>query len=411
MQVLQATNINAVNIFEMKSEATEEPVASTDVLVVGAGIIGLAHAALAREAGMSVTVIERDHRAVGASIRNFGHACITAQHGDTYEMAQAGRKHWLEFAAKAGFCAIESGALVVAGTETELQLLREFSSSRPEGQVTVLGAEEVRAKLGRENTDGIRGGAFLADDLRVDPRTTVGTLAGWLNGQDDAAVHFNTTALRFGTGTGRKARVETSRGAFEADQVFICVGHDVDHLFPEIAADHRITRCALQMASAAAPESTSIVPAVLTATSMLRYEAFTHMPSAPALRAEVEAARPDLLDIGANVMFTQRPDGTLLLGDSHSYDMAQPPFLSESTTANLLQAAAKVLDVDSFAIRERWQGIYASSEVSPVLVRDITEAITLVSVTSGIGMTISFGLAEANLTAHNMSRPTATAAR
>nr|WP_254456003.1 TIGR03364 family FAD-dependent oxidoreductase [Paeniglutamicibacter quisquiliarum] len=377
-------------------------------MVVGAGIIGLAHAALAQQAGLSVTVIERDHRAVGASIRNFGHACITAQHGEIYDMAQAGRRHWLDFAAKAGFWAIESGALVVASTETELQVLREFSASRPEGQVGVLGAEEVRARLGRENTDGIRGGAFLADDLRVDPRTTVGSLATWLNGQDDAAVHFNTTALGFGAGTGRKARVETSRGAYEADQVFICVGHDVDHLFPALAAEHRITRCALQMASAPAPESTTIVPAVLTATSMLRYDAFTRMPSAPALRAEVEAASPELLEIGANVMFTQRPDGTLLLGDSHSYDLAQPPFLAENTTDRLLRAAARVLDVDSLAVAERWQGIYASSDVAPVLVRDIAEAITLVSVTSGIGMTLSFGLAEANLAARPLTTATTT---
>jgi FAD dependent oxidoreductase TIGR03364 len=397
-----------VNIFETKSESTGEPMASTDVLIVGAGIIGLAHAALAHKSGLSVTVIERDHRAVGASVRNFGHACITAQHGDTYEMAQAGRKHWLDFAAKSGFWAIESGALVVAATEIELQLLREFSDSRPEGQITVLGSDEVRAKLGREHTDGIRGGAFLADDLRVDPRTTVGTLAAWLNDQEGVSVQFNTAAVGFGHGTDRRARVNTSRGAYEADQVFVCVGHDVDYLFPEIAAEHRIERCALQMAAAPSPESTTIIPAVLTATSMLRYEAFTHLPSASVLLSQVTAANPELLAIGANVMFTQRPDGTLLLGDSHSYDLTQPPFLTESTTEILLQAAAKVLDVESIAPTERWQGIYASSEVAPILVRDLTEAITLVSVTSGIGMTISFGLAEANLAARPVPRPTAT---
>ena len=395
----------------MNSTATQEPVASSDVLIVGAGIVGLAHAALAHQAGLSVTVIDRDHRAVGASIRNFGHACITAQHGELYDLAQAGRRHWLGFADKAGFWAAEAGALVVAATETELQVLREFSDSRPPGQVTVLNAEEVRAKLGRENTNGIRGGAFLADDLRVDPRTTVGTLATWLNKQENAAVHFNTAALGFGEGTERRARVATSRGAYEADQVFICVGHDVDYLFPEIAAEHQIKRCALQMTAAAAPESTSIVPAVLTATSMLRYEAFTHMPSASALRDQVKAARPDLLDIGANVMFTQRPDGTLLLGDSHSYALTQPPFLTESTSDLLLQAAAQVLDVEQIHPTERWQGVYASSDVAPVLVREVADSITLVSVTSGIGMTLSFGLAEANLNALRPSPLANTSAR
>ena len=111
--------------------------ANSDVLIVGAGVVGLAHAALAHQAGLSVTVIDRDRRAIGASIRNFGHACITAQHGELYDLAQAGRRHWLGFADKAGFWAAEAGALVVTATETELQVLREFSDSRPPGQITV----------------------------------------------------------------------------------------------------------------------------------------------------------------------------------------------------------------------------------------------------------------------------------
>ncbi|WP_046385607.1 FAD-dependent oxidoreductase, partial [Kitasatospora aureofaciens] len=53
----------------------------SDVVIVGAGIIGLAHAFEALSNGLSVTVLDRDRRPVGASVRNFGHCCISAQDG------------------------------------------------------------------------------------------------------------------------------------------------------------------------------------------------------------------------------------------------------------------------------------------------------------------------------------------
>lgn len=44
---------------------------------------------------------------------------------------------------------------------------------------------------------------------------------------------------------------------------------------------------------------------------------------------------------------------------------------------------------------ERWQGVYASSGRGPLLVRDMAPGVRAISVTSGIGMTLSFGLAAA----------------
>ncbi len=391
-----------------QNQAASRLPSSVDVVVVGAGIVGLAHAALAADRGLSVLVIDRDHRAVGASIRNFGHCCITAQTGDLYELAITGRKHWLDFSERAGFWATESGAVVVARTATELRVLHELAERREPGQIVLLSAAETSARLGRaataegpDATEGpvVVGGAWLRDDLRVDPRTTVASLAAWLDSRPDTSVRWNTSAVGFGAGTERTALVRTSRGDVEADHVFVCVGHDVDLLFPELAEGHKIERCSLQMAAAAGPDGLALEPAVLTATSMLRYGAFVEMPSAPYLLAEVQAQDPALLGIGANVMFTQRPDGTLLLGDSHAYQKTADPFLAESTTALLLDRIQDVLGVETLDITERWQGIYASSEVGPLLVAGVAPGVTAVSVTAGIGMTVSFGLAARNVSA------------
>lgn len=386
--------------------------AISDVVIVGAGIIGLAHAAHAAASGLSVTVLERDHRAVGASIRNFGHCCITAQTGELYELAQTSRKYWLEFAQRAGFWAAESGAVVLARTAAEMAVLTELAAVREPGQVELLSAEETRVRLagkpdaGPSQTDqtdpggapaapawpGLVGGAFLRDDLRVDPRTTVAQLAGWLERQPGVDLRWNTAALGFGRDAAGTVTVRTPRGEIRGRQVLVCVGHDVDYLFPDLAAEHRIERCALQMSLAAPVAGMDLVPAVLTATSMLRYPAFTEMPAAAALRAEVQDTRPDLLDVGANVMFTQRPDGSLILGDSHHYHRTAAPFLDEPVTSALNAEIAGTVGAD-LEIIQRWQGVYASSVVGPLLDREVLPGVTVVSVTSGVGMTLSFGLA------------------
>lgn len=397
----------------MKTHETPNAAAAggpADIVIVGAGILGLAHAAHAVANGLSVTILERDHRAIGASIRNFGHCCITAQSGELYELAQTSRKYWLEFAGRAGFWISESGAVVVARADTEMAVLRELAASRESGQVEILSAAETRRRLGGPvpstsawiKTDhdgawpGLMGGAFLRDDLRVDPRTTVEQLAAWLQEQPGVELHWNTAALTFSHDPSGIATVHSSRGDFSGRQVFVCVGHDVDYLLPQLAADHEVQRCVLQMSLAAQPPGTVIGPAVLTATSMLRYPAFAEMPSAAALRAEVERTRPELLEMGANVMLTQRPDGSLILGDSHHYGATATPFLSETVTSTINSEITALMG-QPLDIIERWQGIYASSEAASTLVQEVLPGVAVVSVTSGVGMTLSFGLAHRNV--------------
>jgi FAD dependent oxidoreductase TIGR03364 len=366
--------------------------AESDVLVVGAGIAGLAHAAAALARGFSVTVIDRDARAVGASIRNFGHCCVTAQSGELLELAMVAREKWIGHSARAGFFSIQSGALTLARSAAELAVLEELAASREPGQVSLLTSAETRERLGTLADPAITGGALLRDDVRVDPREAVGGLAAWLAEQPRVRFLWQTSYLGGADGVAR-----TTRGDIRAERTIVCVGHDLDYVFPELAAAHEVERCALQMARVEAPEGLSLRPAVLTGTSMLRYPAFTETSAAAALRDEVTRKRPELVDIGANVMFTQRPDGTLLVGDSHRYATTMDPFQREATSELLLAEVARVLGVGELRVIERWQGIYASSPQHPYLIAEPVPGVTTAIVTSGVGMTISFGLAEKTL--------------
>src|SRR5580704_4461283 len=84
-----------------------------DLAVVGAGIVGLAHAYAAAKAGARVVVIERDLAANGASIRNFGFITVTGQaRGEVWGLAMRTRDLWAEVAGTAGIPVEHRGLLL-----------------------------------------------------------------------------------------------------------------------------------------------------------------------------------------------------------------------------------------------------------------------------------------------------------
>jgi D-hydroxyproline dehydrogenase subunit beta len=358
---------------------------SPDLIIVGAGIVGLAHAAAAVSRGLSVTVVERDRRAVGASIRNFGHICTTAQSGQGLDYALTAREQWLALGGKAGFDVQQDGTVVVARTAAELAVLEEFAAARGREQIALLGADVVR-NLFPPATDEVVGGAHLPLDLRVSPLEAVPALTAWL-ADEGVTFLWGTHAGAITPGT-----VHTSRGDLRASYVVHAAGHDVDRLFPQIAEEHQIRRCRLQMLEVAPPGGVRIAPGVLTGSSLLRYGGFAEQPSAGTVRAELEATRPELLDVVMNLMLTQRPDGSIVLGDTHHYDRTHLPFDDEDVADLVLREGARLLGSE-LQVRRRWRGVYADSPTTDFVTAAPDPTTRVVAVTSGIGMTTALGLA------------------
>lgn len=355
---------------------------AADVVVIGAGIVGLAHAVEAVERGMSVTVVERDEWATGASVRNFGHGCITAQAGPALDYARTARETWLRLAKQAGFWLSDSGSVVIARAYDEQAVLAEFAEARD--SVVLLTADQLAERVPVSNE--VTGGAWLSQDIRVDQRAAVGAIAEWLAGQG-VRFHWSTTAHGIEPG-----KVHTSRGYLTAPRIIVAVGHDVDRHFPDLADEFAVQRCALRMLLVYNPHTRHIRPAVLSGFSLLRYEGFHTCPSFQAVRDRLTRNHPELVDIGLNLMYTQRPDGSLTIGDTHTYQRTLDPFEDNDLDRHVLAETAKLLGVPSLTVRERWRGVYASAP-EPFLVATPADGIRVVAVTSGIGMTTAFGLA------------------
>lgn len=335
-----------------------------------------------------MTIVEREDRPLGASVRNFGHGCVTAQTDTAYTHAIASRERWLRLAEVAGFWAGETGTVVVARADDELDVLESLATERAGDGVTLLTSTETDRRAGTANA---RGGAYLAQDVRVDPRAAAPAIARWLGEQPGVTFRWSTSVLGVEPG-----EVRTNRGNIEADEVVVCVGHDVDHLFPGLAADAGVRRCSLHMLRVTAPEtgieSATVAPAVLTGLSMLRYPTMAGQPAAARIRERLASDRPELLELGVNLMFTRQPDGDLLIGDTHAYGASVDPFATESVDQLLLDETAALLGVATLRVRERWRGVYASAP-GTFLVRRPRPGVTVVAVTAGIGMTTGLGLA------------------
>jgi len=85
--------------------------ASFDLVVAGAGILGLAHALAATRRGLKVALVERDSQARRSSVQNFGFVTLAGQaEGTTRLRVLRSREVWLEVAAAAGIPVLQRGA-------------------------------------------------------------------------------------------------------------------------------------------------------------------------------------------------------------------------------------------------------------------------------------------------------------
>lgn len=365
-----------------------------DVAIIGAGIVGLAHALSAADRGLNVVVFEAADAVLGASVRNFGHACVTAQTGDALVRARASRDVWMRLAQPvesggAGLWAQAAGTLVVARHADEMAVLEAFQPLREPGEVRLLRPAEV-SELGGFGNGQIVGGAVLPLDLRVNPRAAAPTLARWLERVRGVEFRYGTTVQSV-----EPTRVITADGPIGASAVLVCVNHEIGRFFPAVASAGAVESCTLQMLRVSCAKIGVVGPAVLSGYSMLRYGGFVDAGCTGPVRERLERERPEALEAGLNLMLTQLPEGDLIIGDTHRYDPSPHPFSSAEWDRLVVDETARLLGVrtEDLVVRQRWLGCYASSPTS-YLVEQPLPGVHVVSVTTGIGMTTAFGLAE-----------------
>lgn len=367
-----------------------------DIAIVGAGILGLAHAFAAARRGLKVRVFERSERALGASVRNFGMGLITGQApGPMLELARASRPIWAGWAQAAGFAVRREGSLLFARSEAEERLVEAFCSGRAREhgyRVELLGREalgSIYAGRFRHHRAALHG----FDDQQLYSREALPALAAWLAREFGVEFHFATLVRDVEPGL-----LHTTAGRFRAAQILVCSGHDYLTLLAEQLRALEPQVCRLQMLRVAPQQALDLQHAVLTGLSGVHYGAFADLPEAEAVRAQIRRECPALERFGIHLLVSPTPSGELIIGDSHDYGQDASPFNAEEVDKLLLELAEHTL-ATPLRVVERWQGVYGGRGPAPFSVTTAAEGVTAVLMHTGLGMSVGPALGERTVAA------------
>ncbi len=363
---------------------------SFDLIVVGAGIVGLAHAYTAARRGLRVCVVERDAACVGASIRNFGFITVTGQGaGDTWRRARRAREVWGELAPLAGIPVLHHGLYLTAFRPHALTVLEEFMATDMAVGCELLDTAEAAHRAPVLHLDGAQGVLYSPHEMRVESRTAIGRLAAWLAESLGVVFRFNEAVLEVAT-----PRVRTSRGVIHGERVAVCTNTDLNGLFADRLTPHDLRLCLLHMLRVQPEAGFKLPGSVMADLSLVRYHGYSKLPAAAKLLQQIQQEEGESLDNGIHLIVVQSADGSLVVGDSHHYGAAPEPFADERVDELILEHLHKTLKLQQSRVSERWVGIYPSSATTDCLIDKPDDATRVVLVTSGTGASTAFGIAE-----------------
>ncbi len=363
-----------------------------DDAVVGAGIIGLAHAYHLAKRGRRVIVFERGAQARGASVRNFGMLWPIGQPAGTmHQLALRSRAIWLEVLRDSGLWHELTGSLHLAYAEDEAQVLTEFVRAAPEKgyDCALLSPDEVIARSPAVKPEGLRAGLWSPTEICIDPRATIGGLPDYLTRAYGVRFQFGCTV------TGYDApRVFATGSECHAENLYVCSGDDLQTLYPEAFQRFGLFPCKLQMMrSQPYGDSWRLGPMLAAGLTLRHYKSFQDCPSLPALQQRFANEMPEYERYGIHVMASQNGHGEVTLGDSHEYGAPVEPFDKPEIDDLVLRYLATFLNVPDLRIASRWHGVYVKHSAESYLMAHPAPQATIVTGVGGAGMTLSFGVA------------------
>ena len=367
-----------------------------DIVVVGGGIIGAACAFELAGRGASVTLLEKDELAAGASGRNLGYL-DTSKDPVLAPLARRSLERYTEIATDppTQFFLDDQpiGTLAVTIERDELVDLRSWAASAEAVGVRVERVDDRLGELEPELTPDVLEAYLLHEGHRVDP-LALPVCLGALARNAGATIRHHSPARRLVVRGDRVTGVVTDDGIVAADTVLLAAG-------PWSPAIARPLGVSLPIASArgwlvhAAPERPLFRHWIQSGARRLL------AGREPATASEPGELRLSMREFGeagetrdVSPMIQPAPDGSVLTGTSREPSFAAEPFDLDVPRIVAAQAARLVPALADAPVLSTWSGVRPVSPDERPLLGWVREGLFVATGHGSEGVILGAGSAE-----------------
>jgi FAD dependent oxidoreductase TIGR03364 len=373
---------------------------SADLVIVGAGMLGTAHAYHALKLGYSVILLEKDNAPQEATVRNFGQVVPSGMpQGKWQQYGIQSLGFYQEIHQEHDIAIRNNGSYYLASNDQEIQLIEELHQINQQSGYSsqLLTAAECFVRFPSLKQEYCRGAIYFPKELSAEPRQTIHRILQFLHLKFPKFVYQPNTAVVNCHSAQGKATVETATGQqFIAEKVIICSGREFRLLYPELFQQSELEVSRLQMMQTYPLPQVVLPGNILTGLTIRRYESFHECPSFQELDNTVYD--PALFANGIHILFKQALDGSIIVGDSHAYAPAASSDkvgfdLDQSVNELMIKEAARIIDLPDWRMQTYWNGYYAQLKDGDIFQHAVDDHIHIVTGIGGKGMTTSLGFA------------------
>jgi FAD dependent oxidoreductase TIGR03364 len=377
-----------------------------DIVIVGGGIMGIAHAYHCLQLGLKVALIEKNEFPRDATVRNFGQIVPSGMNTKWQNYGRESLRIYKEIQAEYDISVRQQGSVYLASDPEEMTLLEELATiNQGNNYPSELWTKDqcLRSYPGLKSTY-VRGGLFFPEEINIDPRVAAARIIKYSIEKFHLHYHPGTLIKNIIRANGEVILTTAGGDFLRAGKVFLCSGSEFQMLYPGLFAVSDLILVKLQMLSTVPQIWQKIHGSVLTGWTIRRYESFQECPSYWPIKAK-EAKNSYQQKYGIHILFKQNADGSVIIGDTHEYAPAgEAEKLSFDIQSPLndyvIAEAKKILDLENWQIEKSWLGFYSQCKNEDVYKKTIDDHVHIVTGIGGKGMTASLGFARENVHKH-----------